>query len=667
VNSAALPAAANAGVHPRIPRYVAMEHEQERLGVTGGLQWQPLDGTLLSFDALYSKLDATRTEPFLEAISFARNNASGRGATEVVDYAVDEHGTMVYGLFNNVDVRAENRFDEWTTEFQQYSLNLEQEFTDRLRLNATVGTSKSELDVPVQTTIILEAFDVDGYSWDYRGSQRTPTFNYGFDVTNPASWRISEVRDRPSKQENSFDTGRADLTFDFNDSLALNTGVSWKEYSFDVTEGRRDRTLPINSGGCSLPQVQLNGSQGYLSRIGQNVNVAGGPTQFFVADVSAAASLLNLYTDSTCFPLVTRVQDVRGVTEEDTGAHVQVNFSTEVFGLPLRGDVGVRYVETALTSSGVQVIGSENVTVTVERDYDDTLPAVNLVIEPLDGLLVRAAYAKVMSRPNLGNLTPGGSINGFATPPAVSFGNPDLEPFRADAYDVSFEWYFAPEALIALALFKKDIESFTISQTRQAPWSTLGLPDSLLDQVPASPTDTFDVRTTVNGEGGDLEGYEIQYQQPFSFLPGPDWVRNFGFVGNYTHVSSRVGFGTHVINGVSQQVYSDLNGLSREAYNGTLYYDDGRLNVRVSLAHRGKYQRNAVSARLNGNDRDFTAAADYVDFAASYEISDHFKVSLEALNVTDEYRVDTQDTAAGRVENYTSTGRQFYMGLQYTY
>ena len=112
-----------------------------------------------------------------------------------------------------------------------------------------------------------------------------------------------------------------------------------------------------------------------------------------------------------------------------------------------------------------------------------------------------------MSRPNLGNLTPGGTINGFAVPPVVTFGNPDLDPFRPDAYDLSFEWYFAEESLLALALFRKDIESFTVSSTRQLPWSAIGLPDSLLDQVPASPSDTFDVRTTVNGEGGDLEGF----------------------------------------------------------------------------------------------------------------------------------------------------------------
>jgi iron complex outermembrane receptor protein len=669
-NSASLPAEVNSAVHPRIPRYVSFEHEQERLGLTGALQWQPTDSTLLSLDVLYSKLDATRTEPFLEAISFARDNASGRGATVVRDYALDANNTMVYGLFDNVDVRSENRFDEWTTEFTQYSLNLSQEFGDRVHLDALVGTSKSELDVPVQTTIVLEAFDVDNYVYDFRGGRTKPQFSYGFDVTDPASWVVSEVRDRPSNQENTFDTGRADLTFEMTDALSLNTGISWKEYTFDVTEARRDATLPINRANCALGRLQMDPSLGHLSTFGENLDVpAGTQTSYFVADIDATAAALGFYTDSNCFPLVTRVQDVRSVEEEDTGAHVQVNFETEVFGLPFRGDVGVRYVETALTSTGVQATGPANaqilVPVTVEHEYTDTLPAANFVLEPVESFLVRLAYSKVMSRPNLGNLSPGGTINGFSSPPVVTFGNPELKPFRADAYDLSFEWYFAEEALLSLALFKKDIESFTVSTITQRPWSELGLPDSLLDQVPAEPTDIFDVRTTVNGEGGDLEGYEIQYQQPLTFLPGPEWLDDFGVIANYTHVSSEVNFGPHPATGI--EVITDLNGQSREAYNFTLYYDNGRFDARVSASYRGKYNRNAISGRTRGNDTDFTKSSTYVDLSTSYEFNDNFKMSLEALNLTEEFRTDLMDTTAQRIDNYFGTGRQYYLGLQYSY
>ncbi len=118
----------NNSVHARFPRYVDFEHDQDRLGLTGSVQWKAGDHTTLSLDVLHSKPDAERSEPFLEAISLARGNATGRGQTDVRDYEIDENGTMVYGLFDNVDTRSENRLDEWNTELNHDRWTLDHEF-----------------------------------------------------------------------------------------------------------------------------------------------------------------------------------------------------------------------------------------------------------------------------------------------------------------------------------------------------------------------------------------------------------------------------------------------------------------------------------------------------------------------------------------------------------
>ena len=650
----------NNSVHARFPRYVNFEHDQDRLGLTGSLQWKPAEGTTVSFDVLHSKLDAERTEPFLEAISMARGTDVGRGATDVLEYEIDQNGSMVYGRFNDVDVRSENRLDVWNTEFNQYSLTLDYEFSDRFRIDALVGTSKSDLEVEQATTVILENFDSDNFVYDFRNDPKRPFVSYGFDVSDPANWVVSELRERPSDQSNEFDTGRIDAAFELNDTFTFKSGVSWKEYSFDVKAGQRDRTLPINSASCTLDRIRVTAAQGRQQTYGDNDLAAGMARSYFVADVRTIANLVGLYNNDACFPLVASASDTRSVTEEDLGYHVQVDFETTVFGLPLRGDVGVRYVETDLTSSGVQVVNRQNVSVTVDRKYDDTLPAVNLVLEPFDDFLVRGAYSKVMSRPPLASLSPGGSIGGFTNPPSVTFGNPDLEPFRADAYDLSFEWYFADEALLALALFRKDIESFVVNDIDQALWSTLGLPDSLLAQTPALPSMVFDVRRPINGSGGKLDGFEIQYQQPFTFLP--PFFQNFGTILNFTNVDSRVNFATDLD---PAPRFLNLVGLSEQSANVTLYYDNDIFSARASVAYRDSFMRNATSRA--GNDIDFTDEATYVDFSTSYKINDHFKVSLEALNLTDEYRTDRQDRTAERIDNYFHTGRQYYLGLQYAY
>src|SRR5262249_55436955 len=57
--------------YPRLPRYDKYVHDQDRLGITGSMQWKPNSSGLLTFDALYAKFDATRKEQFLEAPSFS--------------------------------------------------------------------------------------------------------------------------------------------------------------------------------------------------------------------------------------------------------------------------------------------------------------------------------------------------------------------------------------------------------------------------------------------------------------------------------------------------------------------------------------------------------------------------------------------------------------------
>jgi len=62
---------------PRLPRYGVLTHDQDRLGVTGSLQWQVNEKNLINLDVLYSDFNADRDENFLESISFSRTAAQG--------------------------------------------------------------------------------------------------------------------------------------------------------------------------------------------------------------------------------------------------------------------------------------------------------------------------------------------------------------------------------------------------------------------------------------------------------------------------------------------------------------------------------------------------------------------------------------------------------------
>ena len=149
--------------------------------------------------------------------------------------------------------------------------------------------------------------------------------------------------------------------------------------------------------------------------------------------------------------------------------------------------------------------------------------------------VVRLAAARVMARPQLGNLSPGGSINTTGQL-SITSGNPLLDPFRANTLDASFEWYFAPESILSVGLFYKDIGTYIQNLRTEIPFNQTGLPLSLL---PANFTgnELFLVTAPINTEGGPLRGFEINLQKPFRFLPGP--LRNLGTILNFTYVAVR--------------------------------------------------------------------------------------------------------------------------------
>lgn len=663
-NASALPAEVNGANVPRFPRQLDREIGLERLGVTGSLQWQIADSTSLTFDAMHADLGYTQTDLTLTPISLARTGASGRIETTVTDYAYDAAtNSLQYAQLSGVDVRSENAFVDADTTFDQYSLAFEHDFTDSFRMKALVGISESKMDLKEESTAIFERFNAD-FEFDYRGNTQDPAMAYGFDLEDPNNWQISELRDRPGYTNNTYDVGQVDFAWDITDVFTLKTGASLKEFGFENNKFQRDRailnqTVPQGTtvsvpAGCDLTLADM----AVTSDLGSLYTPSNGDNRFFLPNMGAVAEKTGLFTDSTCFPLTNIAGENRSVEEKDTGYYVQVDFNTELFGLPFRGDVGVREVDTEQTSSGL-VSGTE---VTVNREYSDTLPAINLALEPIDSVIVRASWAEVMTRPSLGNLTPGGSVDVFNR--VYTAGNPNLDPFRAQATDLSVEWYFAEESLLSLAWFQKDIESFPNTIRVDVPWSSLGLPDSLLATGPSTPADIFNYRTTGNGEGGKLDGWELQYQQPFNF--GPDWMRNFGIKANVTGIDSEVNTGS-----ATAPVWTRLNGQSDESYNATLWYEnESGFSGRVSYTYRSDYQTSSNTAARDASGAfagtDNTDEVAVVDASFAYQFNDNLKFTFDALNLTDE----PETTLIGDydlIDTTLKSGRQFYLGAQYSF
>lgn len=685
----ALNSAANAALpennawHPRIPRYGRLDYDQERLGVTTAVQFQPFENTRIDLDLLYANLQGTRQEEYLEIISFSRNAASGgNGFTNVRQAQYDAKGNLIAGTFDDVDVRTEQRYDELETDFLQYSVGLNQDFSESLRFKGVAGWSTSKQKNPIQTTLSLERYDSDGYVYDFSRNMNLPAFNYGFDVTNPANYVFSPstravaggpvlgdpslIRMRPNQTDNEFRTFRGDVEWDAQDWVTLKAGLVQKTYDFDTVEERRFvtrdpfSTANLTEAGVPLPAgTTIASVSELLTGFGRNLGMPEGtPTTWVVPSINKFADLLGIYCDC-----VNQFGDFRldrsnqfganrSAREESLSAYIQADFSTEVGDMPLRGNIGVRQVKTKLSSTGY--VGTT--LATIEREYDNTLPALNLTLEPVDDILVRFGAAKVMARPDLPQLTPGGAINNTAA--TLNIGNPFLEPIKANTVDLSFEWYPERETLFTVGLFYKDIKTYIQNISETIPFRDTGLPATSLTGTNTLDT-VFTVTRAANTEGGPLKGFEVSLQKPFTFLPAP--FDNFGGIVNFTYVTSDIDY---IVAG--RTVTEPLVGLSPKSYNATLYYEDDAFSARISGSFRDGYLTQIAPG--NGNDIRGKSSTFNLDFSASYEVTEQITVSFEAINLTDQFDerwVGTSDRK--NLETYEHTGRQFFLGARYKY
>ncbi len=738
--------------HPRYPGWRRQSHDLSRLGLTTSFQFQATDNTLLNLDVLYSKYEKNQREDTLGVNLHRAVNLGGKTEIVVREAEVDDLNRLIYAVMDNVDFRTESAMFEETTEFAQYSLNLEHKFNDDLILSAIVGTSESNYERPVNSLITLDNTNIDGFVWDARDSLKSPTMTYPFDLTSPDSWKwlgygsvpvnsngsargvnISEIRLNPMYVDNGFDTAKVDLIWDFNDALKFSGGVNYKDYTMESREFRHlsygllPEALPAGTTVADISQI--------LDGYGKGLD--GAVSSWLVPDFDSVADTLGIYrNENTGNPGGNYVLASVGhfgasgnnytVNEETAGAYLQVDFTTSFLNRDLRGNLGARYTVTDILSSGyvpcaavpaipangstpaVPAIaaGDNNCTgsqefygiasatatpgaryylpVEASNEYDDWLPSVNLAWDVMDDVVLRFGAAKTMARPNLNHLSPtiSGSPTSFSNDDAlysINAGNPKVDPYRADTYDLGLEWYFAEDSLLSVATFYKDIKSY-IQRVRQVQtWDQTGWPVELLP-VGFDGNEAFNVQSYYNTPGGPLEGYELTYQQPFTFLPGI-W-KNFGFQANYTHVKSTLEYvESSSVNSTTREVTTtyttnDLVNMSPSSYNATLYYDDGKFSARISTSHRDRYLTSILVPEL-GYDLDgnevYTAdvqgkrATTNYDFNMSYKLTEQLSMTFEAINLTDQFDDQFSDSELMTPLKYTHTGRQYYVGARYKF
>ena len=203
-------------------------------------------------------------------------------------------------------------------------------------------------------------------------------------------------------------------------------------------------------------------------------------------------------------------------------AYGLVRFAGSLGSVPFSANAGVRFVQTRTSSGGYgSTNGGTLEPLDISNEYTEPLPSVNFTFNLTEDKLLRVGLARVIARPPLDELRASRSLWNETPPPTGSGGNPLLDPFIANQADVSYEWYFAPEALAAIAVFYKDVDTHIGYNTQPV----------TIDGT------TYAVTGPFNGEGGGIAGAELTFQTPFA---QSGVMRNFGVYMNYAYVDTDV-------------------------------------------------------------------------------------------------------------------------------
>jgi TonB-dependent receptor len=386
-------------------------------------------------------------------------------------------------------------------------------------------------------------------------------------------------------------------------------------------------------------------------------------------------------------------------------AYVRFDFANEELAMPIKANLGLRYVSYDVEATGssrfnepglgdtaqayyeanfpayAQFFNGDGSTVnTAEPEtYTTTLPSLNISVGVTDDLIARVALSKAIFFPSLYDMrnttnysaavvsteSPPGTIASMQVTPNGVGGNPYLKPEESNQLDLTAEWYFSEVGSLTLSWFYKDIENLFRERNYETTVTNTSSNTSM-DML---------VRRYVNEGEGKITGFEIAYQQFYDFLPGA-WS-GLGMQFNYTYVSQDdlddENLGESVSIGGDRNAFRNftglpLPGLSEDTYNFALMYQYDAIEARMAYNWRSEY----LITRRDANSFApiFSEDQGYLDASIWYTINDNFRVGLEGSNLLDEMtRTNTQFNQAGITtpKNYSLTDRRYALSLRATF
>ncbi len=208
-----------------------------------------------------------------------------------------------------------------------------------------------------------------------------------------------------------------------------------------------------------------------------------------------------------------------------------------------------------------------------KKNYDGYYPSLNASFDLRHDLMLRAAYARTIGRPNLGEIIPGQTITDPSLPPdrrTITVVNTGLMPWTSDAYDLSLESYHAKGGIGTIGVFAKHVTDF-FGGIRVPATPALLAQYNIPEAFPGE-FDGYDIITKQNVGNARIRGMEFSYKQSLFFLPG--WGKSFQVFGNATVLK------------LSGSNAADFSRYSPKIYNWGVNFARGKVSARMNWHQR---------------------------------------------------------------------------------
>ncbi|MBT1443506.1 TonB-dependent receptor [Shewanella sp. JM162201] len=420
----------------------------------------------------------------------------------------------------------------------------------------------------------------------------------------------------PNTDEEAYVQLDLDFDVDFGVINKFETGIRYTEHTFEKAE--------LKAVYDASKANSFNSADLYSGTMKLGYNEWTIPKANLDAMINSTVSLVDEFVYN---------RSAFGQIDEDNfSAYGMFSFAGEGF----RGNFGLRYIETNVTSSGhvidnspadklgINAGWSEEIH-SVSDGYSDVLPSVNVAFDLADDVILRLAAGQAITRPNYDNLflsSSSGYPDDRKGNEQITYGNPGLEPMKSSQADISVEYYYGDGNLFAATYFIKDISNFIVATAPET--KAIGV----INQDLEVPADSWIVDSYMNAGGGSIDGIELQLNHALDY--------GFGINANYTFTDGTA----------PAEVYTDNIGMFTEASKHTTnlvgYWENDMFSARAAYNWRSEYMVREYGKYYGNRMHD---AFGTLDLTLGWNITENVALRLEMVNLTAED--DVQYGAAG--------------------